>query len=169
MSLTLDEKYFIKAQNELRETEELKNQKLQEFRLWISKHDYFKESRQGNEDILIIAIHLIIFIIDDKFLLQFLRTKKFDTLRAFDLFEKYMLLKFSFPKWFDYNELEREKFWSLFDSGFITPLKERDEEGRRVIFVQAQKLDPKMYNFADILRLMTHIAQVNVLIKIILS
>lgn len=98
--------------------------------------------------------------VDDKFLLQFLRTKKFDTERAFDLFEKYMLLKFSFPKWFDYGESEREKFWRLFDSGFITPLKNRDEEGRRVIFVQAQKLDPKSFDFADVLRLITHVAQV---------
>jgi hypothetical protein len=73
-----------------------------------------------------------------------------------------MLLKFSFPKWFDYGESEREKFWNLFDSGFITPLKNRDEEGRRIIFVQAQKLDPKAYDFADVLRLITHVAQVNI-------
>jgi hypothetical protein len=47
MSLSLDEKFVLKAQNELRETEELKSLKLKEFRLWLSKHDYFKESRQG--------------------------------------------------------------------------------------------------------------------------
>lgn len=47
MSLALEEKYVLKAQKELRETEELKVKKLQEFRLWISKHDYFKDSRQG--------------------------------------------------------------------------------------------------------------------------
>ena len=47
MSLTLDEKYVLKAQKELRESDELKSQKMSEFRLWISKHDYFKNSRQG--------------------------------------------------------------------------------------------------------------------------
>lgn len=80
--------------------------------------------------------------------------------RAKDLFEKYMLLKFTFPKWFNYGENERSKFWALFDTGFITPLKNRDAEGRSVIFIQAQKLDPKKFDFADILRLTTWVAQV---------
>lgn len=92
--------------------------------------------------------------------MQFLRTKKYDFTRAKDLFEKYMLLKFTFPKWFNYSEDERKKFWELFDTGFITPLKNRDEEGRSVIFIQAQKLDPKKFDFADILRLITRVAQI---------
>lgn len=46
--MSLDEKFIIKARNELRETEEIKTEKLKEFRLWIGKHDYFKQSRQGN-------------------------------------------------------------------------------------------------------------------------
>lgn len=101
-----------------------------------------------------------VIISDDIFLLQFLRTKKYDLERAVDLFEKYMLLKFSYPKYFDYGDEERRKFWELFDSGFVTPLEKRDEEGRCVIYIQAEKLDPKKYDFTDILRLITHIAKV---------
>lgn len=47
MSTTLDEMYLIKAQNELKETDEIKREKLSEFRQWLSKHEYFKNSRQG--------------------------------------------------------------------------------------------------------------------------
>jgi hypothetical protein len=48
MSSNLAEKFVIKAQKELSETEEKKKEKLAEFRLWISKHPYFKQSRQGD-------------------------------------------------------------------------------------------------------------------------
>lgn len=78
--------------------------------------------------------------------------------RATDLFERYMLLKSSYPKWFDYGQDDESKMWSLFETGFVHPLTERDDEGRRVILVQAQKLDSKTYSFADILRLVTKIA-----------
>lgn len=47
MSKTLDEKFVIKARDELRETDELKKEKLNEFRGWLAKHNYFKNSRQG--------------------------------------------------------------------------------------------------------------------------
>lgn len=43
----LEEKYIIKAQRELNETEETKTNALAQFRLWISRHDFFKNCRQG--------------------------------------------------------------------------------------------------------------------------
>ena len=43
----LEEKYIIKAQIELNETEETKNNSLIQLRLWISRHDLFKNCRQG--------------------------------------------------------------------------------------------------------------------------
>lgn len=43
----LDEKYIIKAQRELNETEETKTNSLAQLRLWISRHDFFKNCRQG--------------------------------------------------------------------------------------------------------------------------
>lgn len=67
---------------------------------------------------------------DDLFLLQFLRTKKFNLERATDLFERYLLLKSTYPKWFDYGKKEEEKMWNLYSTGFVYPLNERDEEGR---------------------------------------
>lgn len=43
----LEEKYIIKAQIELNETEETRNNALSQLRLWISRHDFFKNCRQG--------------------------------------------------------------------------------------------------------------------------
>lgn len=41
------ESYKIKAFNELGETDEIKSEKLREFRSWILNHQFLKNSRQG--------------------------------------------------------------------------------------------------------------------------
>jgi len=43
----LDEKFLEIAKVELRETENRKQQSLQHFREWISKHSFIKKVRQG--------------------------------------------------------------------------------------------------------------------------
>lgn len=48
LHIEMDAKFVLKAQNELKETEELKVEKLKEFKLWIANHDYFKNVRQGD-------------------------------------------------------------------------------------------------------------------------
>lgn len=45
----LPDKILEKAKNELREDETRKQQALQHFREWLSKHPYIKEFRQGNK------------------------------------------------------------------------------------------------------------------------
>lgn len=52
--------------------------------------------------------------------------------RVIDLFERYLLLKNTYPKWFDYGKTEEDRMWQLYDAGFVYPLMERDEEGRLV-------------------------------------
>ena len=41
----------------------------------------------------------------------------------------------------------------LYDSGYIFPLEKRDQNGCRVIMIQAKKLDTKKFKFCDILRI----------------
>lgn len=41
----------------------------------------------------------------------------------------------------------------LYESGFIFPLEKRDQNGCRVIMIQANKLDTKKFSFSDILRI----------------
>ena len=79
--------------------------------------------------------------------------------KAKDLFESYMLLKFTIPKWGDYTDIALEKMWQLYKSGVAYPLMERDSEGRRVIFVQPRKLDPKFFTLADAIHLGVWIAK----------
>lgn len=102
---------------------------------------------------------LSLFLLDDKFLLQFLRTKKYDFEKATELFETYMLLKFTIPKWCDWNENAVTRMWKLYETGVAYPLLERDSEGRRVIFVQTRKMDPKQFTLADAIHLVVWIAK----------
>lgn len=41
------ESYRLKALNELGETDMVREQKLTEFRSWISEHDFLRNARQG--------------------------------------------------------------------------------------------------------------------------
>lgn len=92
-------------------------------------------------------------MIDDDFLLQFLRTKKYSNAAAFKLLENYLTAKFRYPKWFIYDDNDVVKMRELYSTGYIYPLMERDEEGRRIILVQVRKMDPAKYNSGDIIRL----------------
>lgn len=105
-------------------------------------------------------INFISVFTDDTFLLQFMRTKKFRVDKATELFENYMLLKHSVPKWCDFNDETISRLWSMYENGVAYPLMERDDEGRRILFIQARKLDPKIFSLADAVHLMTWIAKV---------
>lgn len=105
------------------------------------------------------VVELSLFL-DDKFLLQFLRTKKYRMDKTKDLLEGYLLLKNSVPRWYDFNDDNLTRMWSLYESGVAYPLAQRDSEGRRIILVQAKKFDPKVFNWADAMRLLAWVAKV---------
>lgn len=71
-----------------------------------------------------------------------------------------MLLPTSFPKWCNFTDPVITRLWTLYESGIAYPLAKRDADGRRVIFVQTRKMDPKVYTIADAIHLMTWIAKV---------
>lgn len=77
-----------------------------------------------------------------------------------ELFENYMLLKHTVPKWCDFTDAVLTRLWSLYETGLAYPLAKRDSEGRRIIFVQTRKMDPKMHTMADAIHLMTWIAKI---------
>lgn len=47
--MSLPQEFLIKAQNELHETEIVREQSLHEFRQWIAQHDYFVDCRKGKQ------------------------------------------------------------------------------------------------------------------------
>jgi hypothetical protein len=132
----LEEKFIQKARVELREEENRKKQALEHFREWIKKHPYIKQIRQ-----------------DDIFLLQFLRTKKYSMDMAFRSFENYNLAQKKYAKWFDIVDADFDKMMALYKAGYIYPLRDRDEDGRKLIFIQLKRLDPDYFTSADAIRL----------------
>lgn len=46
------------------------------------------------------------------------------------------------------------RLWELFDSGYAFPLIKRDDEGKRIIFVQTRKFDTEKFTSADAIRLL---------------
>lgn len=71
---------------------------------------------------------------------------------AFRSFENYNLAQKKYAKWFDIVESDFEKMMALYKAGYIYPLRERDEEGRKLIFIQLSRLDPEYFTSADAIR-----------------
>ncbi|CRK88987.1 CLUMA_CG002595, isoform A [Clunio marinus] len=135
--MSLSAKFIEKARRELGEDSERREECLRQFREWIVCHRFIKRCRQ-----------------DDNFLLQFLRIRKFNLANAFESFEKFFLFRKKYEKWCNVDDDALKKVWQLYDLGYAYPLMERDEEGKRIIFVQARKFDTKIFNSTDAIRLL---------------
>ncbi|CAO1300756.1 unnamed protein product [Diamesa tonsa] len=133
------------ARKELREDETRKAQALLQFREWISKHPAFKNYRTGLEKIkkqkkvqLKITCY---YFTDDSFFLQFLRARKFNNLRAYELYENYFIHIRTNPHWHADDEKIINKVMKTIERGVIYPFSQRDAEGRKIVFLQLSRLD----------------------------
>lgn len=99
-----------------------------------------------------LTTHVLPTSVDDVFLLQFLRTKKYSMDRVFNTFENYILAQKKYAKWFDFKDDDFDKMMELYRTGYIYPLAKRDEEGRKLIFIQLRKLNPDYFTSADAIR-----------------
>lgn len=79
--------------------------------------------------------------------------KKYSNADAFKMLEKFIASCESHPRWFQNLTLDDDRVRSLFDSGYIVPLAERDKNGCRVIMIRAGQLDAKKFTFSDELKL----------------
>lgn len=95
----------------------------------------------------------IVFLIDDVFLLRFLRTKKFVMLAAYEMLEQYLKARQLYPQWFQNLDIEDSKLSALVDSGYILPLMQRDSQGRRIVLQSASRFDTNKFSSADSIRL----------------
>lgn len=73
---------------------------------------------------------------------------------AFESFEKFFIFRKKYERWCNINSEAMTRVWELYDSGYAYPLIERDDEGKRIIFVQAKKLDSDKFTSADAIRLL---------------
>lgn len=72
--------------------------------------------------------------------------------RAFHTFEACHLNSKKYAKWFEFKDKDNEKMMELYREGYIYPLAERDEDGKRIIFIQLKRLDPDRFTSADAMR-----------------
>ena len=94
--------------------------------------------------------------------MRFLRTKKYSIQTACELLEKYLTVRQLFPNWFTKLDINDPALEAIIDSGYLFPLPERDELGRRIIFSCASKFDASRFTSAQMAR--THALVVEALL-----
>lgn len=121
--LGISESVLKIARKELREDKSAREQSLEQFKDWIRK----------NEDVQNVRT-------DDKFLLRFLRAKKFSVPMAEQQLLKYLNLKKVFPEMTANLDFLSPSMNELISSGycFVSPIK--DQSGRRVVIACASRL-----------------------------
>ncbi|KAI0207640.1 hypothetical protein LSAT2_007621 [Lamellibrachia satsuma] len=133
---TLDEATLEKAEEELHEVPDERAAAIETFREWILDRPYIKCPT------------------DARFLLMFLRAKKFSQLASRDLLEKYLERRQQFSEWFHDLDPSCAKIQSVLDTGVFLLLPGRDDEGRRVFILRPGAIDPsnKIYTKLDMFR-----------------
>ncbi|CAG5133156.1 unnamed protein product [Candidula unifasciata] len=86
---------------------------------------------------------------DVKFLLRFLRARKFDQERTFELAKRYYDIRMQSPEIF--NDLKPTRVRHVFADDFIEVLKHRNNEGCRVIICRPDNWDTSRYPLIDFL------------------
>lgn len=65
------------------------------------------------------------------------------------MLENFLVVCESYPKWYRNLTFDDDRARELFDRGFIVPLKDRDEDGCRVVLCRSSALDPKKFVYSD--------------------
>lgn len=125
----LTEDMVVRAQEELGETEEMKAKALPELRQMLEK-----ESK-------------LVCPKDDAYLLQYLRARKYNVKKAFQLMQNYHQVKKSYKDIYDTSD--REILKKIFDVGAIICLPYRDSEGCVIYVLQLYKWDPDAVSFLE--------------------
>ncbi|CAL1540188.1 unnamed protein product [Lymnaea stagnalis] len=87
---------------------------------------------------------------DFNFLLAFLRARKFDQERTFQLLKNYYEIRRTEPEIFD--DLKPSRIKHILDDGLFEILKERDSEGCKVVILRPGNWDPDRFPVAEIPR-----------------
>jgi len=135
------------ALDELAETDEMREEGLNQMRALVSQKPYLKGCCNKNSSIRLddpSCLH------GTRFLLRFLRTHKFDVEKATRQMESYLKMKWEFPQWYTGLEpKENERFLDLLENGFIFVSPGRDKEGRKVLVVMNRHIDPSRHTSSD--------------------
>lgn len=118
----------------MRETEEIRTHGIKTMRDWI----------MGNPRIIKCRM-------DAKFILRFLRFRKYSIPMAQEALERYLIFRegvYGYD-WFSKMDYNKPTIEALLDNGFLTVLPNRDKLGRRVLFFRASATDPKFEDLGN--------------------
>lgn len=123
------------AQQELEETQQVRDESLAALRSWIETQSHLRGCR-----------------LDSNFLLRFLRMQKHNMERTTLVLEKYLIMRVQHPNWFQRLDIRDPAIHELVTNGYLFVLPERDHNGRKVIFSVARNLDPSRHTSSDAMR-----------------
>uniref|UniRef100_A0A8D0H513 Retinaldehyde binding protein 1 n=1 Tax=Sphenodon punctatus TaxID=8508 RepID=A0A8D0H513_SPHPU len=132
-----------KAKDELNETEEKRESAVKELK------ELVQEQASRGEDICK-AVAEKVKGKDDAFFLRFIRARKFDVNRAYDLLRGYVNFRQQYPELFD--NLTPEAVRSTIEAGYPGILSSRDKYGRVVMLFNIENWDYEEITFDEILR-----------------
>ncbi|KAK0180860.1 hypothetical protein PV327_003197 [Microctonus hyperodae] len=124
------------AKEELREDKNTRDQALEQMRNWIKMNPRIENSR-----------------LDARFLLRFLRTKKFNVPMAQEATERYLLLRHVYHPAFQKLDITDTPMEELLSLGYLFAVPGRDAKGRRVIVARPGVFDPYKYTNADMCKI----------------
>ncbi|GLV32188.1 Cellular retinaldehyde binding protein [Carabus blaptoides fortunei] len=123
------------ARKELREDIIIRETCLQQFRDWIRQNRDIENC-----------------IMDDNFLLRFLRTKKYSLPMAQQMLLKYLNLRRTFKNFFHDLDYLNPNINQVINSGYLFTSPFRDSNGRRVTIACGGNFDPYKFTSADMTR-----------------
>ncbi|XP_010782959.1 retinaldehyde-binding protein 1 [Notothenia coriiceps] len=132
-----------KAKDELSETDEKKVSAAKELR------EIIKEKADGGDD-LAKGVQDTFGEKPDEMLLRFIRARKYDVSRAYDLMKGYVRFRKDYPELFE--NLTPEAVRSTIEAGYPGILQSRDKDGRVVLLFNIENWDYEEITFDEILR-----------------
>ncbi|KAL1441014.1 hypothetical protein MTO96_008936 [Rhipicephalus appendiculatus] len=126
-------KEFLPPEEE--ENDDLRMKAIQALREWVQQQPHFVNCRT-----------------DDKFLLRFLRARKYCMSSAQETLDKYLTVRTQYPIFFKCPDIYDESLRDLLAKGYFFPLFEKDSQGRTVVFGLAGALEPRIHKTIDIYR-----------------
>ncbi|XP_055625234.1 retinaldehyde-binding protein 1-like [Toxorhynchites rutilus septentrionalis] len=123
------------AKKELGEDEFVREQSLEQMREWIAQNRRIKHCRT-----------------DDRFLLRFLRVRKFSVVRACETLQKYLIMRQTYPQWCKNLDPLDKDLQTVLNFCALLPVG-RDNAGRIVIVGIVRNFDAHRFNSDLMIRL----------------